>query len=395
MIASERDYAPHSQEAFQDVTIQASASPGASALTGMRILVVVTSIAAGGAERVAIDFALDWKAHGAEVVIVTVMDSRTPMPHAAELDSMTLAFRGDETSGIMSRIGENIATVSRLRGMIHRFRPDVIVSHVDRTNVLSLFAAMGTRYPVVIVEHNHFRRHKIGKLWEWLRFAAYPRADRIVTVSRGLIAALPRNLAGRAVAIHNPIRPMAKTEHRAPVVEVAAMGRLVPQKGFDLLIRAFARVVQARPEARLTIWGDGADRKALENMAAELGIADAVRLPGRTTDPSGAFSQAGLFVLPSRYEGFGLVLAEAMSAGLPVVSFDCESGPSEIVRDGVDGLLVPPEDTAALAAAILQVMGNDDIAGRFAAHAPAVDKRFDFAKQAALWRDLLDDYRGC
>src|SRR5262249_38216695 len=131
---------------------------------------------------------------------------------------------------------------------------------------------------------------------------------------------------------------------------IMAMGRLVHQKGFDLLLKAFSMVAAKHPEWSLAVLGEGPLRADLEAQTEELQLAGRVRWAGRIEDPFPTLCTADLFAFPSRFEGFGLALAEAMACGLPVVSFDCPEGPGEIIRHGVDGVLVPPEDVDALAA---------------------------------------------
>ncbi len=159
----------------------------------------------------------------------------------------------------------------------------------------------------------------------------------------------------------------------------------MPQKGFDLLIEAFARVAPSFPDWELTIHGEGDSRAGLEAARDRLGLTDRVQLPGPTRDLPSALTTADLFVLSSRYEGFPNVLCEAMAAGVPVVSFDCPSGPAEIVRDGTDGLLVPAGDVAGLAAALARLMGDDRARAAFAERAPEVAGRFSAQAMLAQW----------
>ena len=167
------------------------------------------------------------------------------------------------------------------------------------------------------------------------------------------------------------------------------MGRLVPQKGFDRLIPAFATVSSSRPGWRLTIWGEGPDRPALELLRDSVGIAHRVALPGMTDDPGTALASATLFVLSSRWEGFPTVLGEAMALGVPVVSVDCPSGPADIVRDGIDGILVAPDDAAALADGLARLMDDGAVRANLASRAPEVLERFGLAHVLALWEDVF------
>ncbi len=125
--------------------------------------------------------------------------------------------------------------------------------------------------------------------------------------------------------------------------------------------------------------------------AARLGLADRVRLPGFTSAPHDALLDGSVFVLPSRYEGFGLALAEAMALGLPVIAADCPSGPAEIVRDGVTGLLVPSENVDALAAAMARLLEDAPLARRLGDAARQTRDRYSISAALAQWNDLLDD----
>jgi glycosyltransferase involved in cell wall biosynthesis len=167
------------------------------------------------------------------------------------------------------------------------------------------------------------------------------------------------------------------------------MGRLTPQKGFDVLLQAFALCQPETLHWSLIILGEGEERGRLEALAARLGITSAVRLPGYVRDASRVLREGDLFVLPSRYEGFPNALLEAMACGLPVISTDCPSGPAEIVRHGVDGLLIPPEDVDALSIAMRQLIATPDDRRRLGSRAVEVVERFSLTNVRRSWDELL------
>src|SRR5262249_25449025 len=153
-------------------------------------------------------------------------------------------------------------------------------------------------------------------------------------------------------------------------------GRLVPSKGFDVLIDSFSRIAARHQEWNLVIAGKGPEQTALDAQVRRLGLGGRVKLAGWFADPSEALGSAGLFVMSSRYEGFPNALLEAMAAGLPVISFDCDSGPSEIIRDNVDGVLVPAGDVALLERAMERLMSDETERRRLGECARDVVRRF-------------------
>jgi glycosyltransferase involved in cell wall biosynthesis len=269
------------------------------------------------------------------------------------------------------------------------------VSFLDMVNVRVLLATRGLGIPTIVMEQTDPGQKQIGAAWNTLRRLLYPRADRLVVLSETSRSFFGPGIQKRSIIIPNPIaieppKPHGDTRPAADRT-VVAMGRFAPEKGFDLLLEAFARIADQNPAWRLVIWGDGPLRSQLEGLRDRLGLTERVSMPGRTTEPFAALRQADLFVMSSRREGFPLALGEAMACGLPAVSFDCPSGPRELIRHEIDGLLVPDGDVPALADALDRLMTNDAERARLAARAVDVNERFGAERVLGQWEEMLQD----
>jgi glycosyltransferase involved in cell wall biosynthesis len=238
-------------------------------------------------------------------------------------------------------------------------------------------------------EHMHLGKHR-----ESLRHSiaeSYPHLDALVTLTDRDLGDYAELLQGVHLAsIPNSSREMGGQKARLDEKTVLAAGRLRRQKGFDRLIRAFGPVAAAHPDWRLRICGRGRLREDLQRLIEEEGLSDVVTLAKRSKHLEREMERASLFVLSSRFEGFPLILLEAMSKGLPVVSFDCPTGPGEVIENRRSGILVPDGDVAALAAAMREVIEDSALRRRLAA--AAVERAHDYSMEAIgpQWDALLD-----
>jgi glycosyltransferase involved in cell wall biosynthesis len=236
-------------------------------------------------------------------------------------------------------------------------------------------------------EHLHAAAHRPRLAADIRRH--YGRLDALTVLTTHDEAAYRALLAGaptRVVRIPNPLPPGEPAQSDGTAQTVVAAGRLNTQKGFDLLIAAWARVAREAPGWRLRIYGSGPERERLQAQAAAAG--GEIELRGRTQELGAAMAAASVFALSSRFEGFGMVLVEAMSHGLPVVSFDCPHGPHDILAPG-GGVLVPPEDVDALAAALLELIGDPARRRALAEAARRRSRDFDVATIGPDFEGLL------
>jgi glycosyltransferase involved in cell wall biosynthesis len=367
----------------------------------MKICLIISSLSAGGAERVLSLMANHWAGKGHDVTLMTLASVASDF-YAVDLRVKRVGLDLMRASPHQfAGAFNNLRRLGVLRLAIRHAEPDVVVSFMAETNVLVLLASRGLRLGVIVSERVDPSRHSIGTVWSWLRRRLYRRADRVVVQSeqvrdwfgafvgreRLTIIPNPVNVTNES---NNGVSMAGMTGGRSNRPTMIGMGRMTSQKGFDLLLKAFSIAVRELPEWRLVLLGEGEERSALEQLAERLGLAGKVFFPGRVQTPQAILRQAELFVLSSRYEGFPNALLEAMSCALPVISFDCQSGPSEIIRDGIDGLLVPAEDVEALASAMMQLMGDPAQRARLAVQVVHVTDRFGMEKVMALWDEVVE-----
>lgn len=348
------------------------------------------TLAGGGAERVMLTLASAFVYSGLSVDMVL---ARAQGAYESDIPAGTRVVDLDA-----SRI---IASLPGLVRYLRLERPPLMLSALAPTNCLAVWgrelARVETR--LVLSEHNTLSRaaeHAANvrtSFLPWLMRWSYRWSDRVVAVSQGVADDLAATIGlnrTRIEVIHNPVvsaRLFKKANvplnhhwfatNEPPVV--LGVGRLTEQKDFATLIRAFARVCQCR-KARLMILGEGPDRNHLNSLVRKLGLEEDVTLPGFVVNPYQYMANARVFVLSSRWEGFGNVLVEAMACGTSVISTECPSGPAEILDKGRYGKLVPVGDEAAMAAAILSTINQPE-----KAHAASLVRRANhFSEEHAV-----------
>lgn len=362
-----------------------------------KLALVIHALNTGGAERVMASMANHWAKQGVDVTLIT-LDSqdtdRLPLHHDVHRVSLELMR---ESRYPWHAVRNNLARIRCLRRAIRDTGAEHVVSFTDKMNVLTLLASMGKQWNVIIAERSDPRRQKMGRAWELLRRLTYPRCSALVVQSEAVAEHTRRLVRTRPVCvIPNAVAPPTGQADRGQSERsdrrvVIAMGRLSAEKGFDLLIEAFAQIARKHSDWSLRIAGDGHEGPYLVQIIESLGLTERVELCGWVDQAATFFHNANLFVLPSRYEGFPNALLEAMACGLPVISFDCDSGPGEIVRHEKDGLLIPPENVDALAQAMDRLMSSSSERARLGQKATEVTSRFGREVFFRRWEQLFAD----
>ncbi len=368
----------------------------------MRITLFIGTLGAGGAERALIVLAEGLHKRGHDVTVLTWINRE---PDFYQVSEGVKRVRADIPESVISTRWYNVVGIIRrlfaLRASIKATQPEVVISFLDGNNELFLLASIKERYrrilscQIDIAEHNHFNPR-----WERLRESIYKWADKIVFLdSEQAVRAHQKFPAWKCMGIPNPVVDINSSPDARAIeiidklenypVRLAAMGRLANQKGFDLLLDAFKIVVQHFPKAGLVILGEGPLREDLQDQINVLGLADNVLMPGLIKNPHAVIAACDIFVFSSRYEGQGLALVEAMACGVTAVSFDCPSGPSYIIKNHIDGILVPPEDVDALAEAAILLLKDEKKRVDFAREAKKVRERFSTENICSQWEYLF------
>jgi glycosyltransferase involved in cell wall biosynthesis len=364
----------------------------------MHILIVIHSLNAGGAERVTAYLSRLWIAAGHQVTITTISagGSFYALDSSVQLLPLDVAR---ESRGIVDAVLGNLRRLRAIRGLMRNLKPDVTIGMMTTASVLVAFAGLGLPSRTLGVEHCYPPYFATDRRWRLARKYAYGLLDVVIAQTEMASAWLrTHTYACRFVTIPNAVEwPLAESEaaiSSAAIIAgslklVLAAGRLEPEKGFIHLIDAFGQLDGATADWGLVILGEGSQRATLESRVRALGLEKRVFLPGQAGNMKDWYERASLFVLSSLSEGFPMALLESMAAGVPVVSFDCDAGPREMIHHGVDGVLVPVGDETALAKAMGALMNDERLRAELAGRAIAVRERFSKEHVLALWDEAF------
>ena len=366
----------------------------------MNLLIFIHSLSSGGAERITANLANHWAERGRRVTIVTLASIELDFYGLhPSVQRIALNLAGESPNSIAGAVN-NLRRMATLRRVLREIKPDIALGMMSTANVLLCLAAVGLPGIWIIVsERTYPPALPLGRSWELIRRWTYPKADRVAMLTSEGLDWLGNEIPkARGAVMPNPIPyPLPVSEPRLKPGEwvgadrklLLAVGRLSEEKRFDQLLQVFAKLAPANLEWDLVILGEGQLRPELERQVQALALVGRVRLPGRAGNVGDWYARADLYAMSSRFEGFPNTLGEAMAHGCATVSFDCDTGPRELIRHGVDGLLVPAGDVSALVVALHRLMSDDALREQYAKRSIEVRERFSFKIITEMWEQLF------
>lgn len=368
----------------------------------MKLVFFINNLAGGGAERVVATLGNYWASKHWDITIVTLgsksLDFYSLNPAIMRI---SLGFSGN-SKHVLDALLQNMRRVIALRRIIKQVQPKVVLSMMSTPNVLLAFASRGIPGLCAIGSERCYPPHSpLGPLWNTLRKKMYVRLSAVVALTQECAEWIKIHSSAKRV----PIIPNAVCwpvpDNLPRIVPNAicsperkillAVGRLGKVKNFGLLIKVFSELAFKYPGWDLVILGDGQERQILEAQIRETMLTTRIFIPGIAGNVAEWYTRADLYVMSSRSEGFPNALVEALAYGLPAVSFDCDTGPRDIIRHGVDGLLVPPGNEQGLLVALERLMGDSDLRKTMAYRAIDARERFSIEKIAGMWENLFRD----
>ncbi len=320
--------------------------------------------------------------HEVHLVLLAKSDDFYMVP-----SSVVIHRLGFENKGRFQKVRAQGATFFKLRRLVIDLNPRCVLSFLDYYNVFTLMTLIGTKVPVFISDRaNPLKSFPLSLAF--LRKMTYCRASGIIAQTELAKTVLIKTIrCVNICVIPNPVKRVEVSNYDDREKIILSVGRLVKEKGQHYLIEAFSRIENS--DWRLVILGDGPLMKDLQQQIMDLGISDKVSLEGRTKDVNSWLARASIFAFPSLTEGFPNALAEAMVAGLPVVSFDCDAGPKDLILHGLNGFLVSKGDGEGLRMSLTKLMEDQSLRTRLGSEAEKIARSLDRSSIARRWLDFM------
>lgn len=335
---------------------------------------------------------------GEHNISVITLASTGENRYALDNDVDLIALNVDGASqNISAAFVENYKRLRKIRQTIKRLAPDAVISMMAHTNVLTSLACIGLDTVTLGSERNFPGIDNTGRLWGTLRRFTYRFLDVVVTQTElGMRWIEDNTNAKKVTTIPNPVffpLPILQPKINIPTTTdyktILSVGRLTEQKQFHHLISTYAKIHSKHPKWKLAIAGEGNLAATLQKQVYELGLSESVTLLGRVGNVGEWYHHCDIFVMTSKTEGFPNALIEAMSHGLPVISYDCPTGPREIIENGENGLLTDLNDTDQLETQLLKLIETPQLRDKLSKKAVAIRETLAMPNIMAQWEVLI------
>ncbi|RDC61392.1 N-acetylgalactosamine-N,N'-diacetylbacillosaminyl-diphospho-undecaprenol4-alpha-N-acetylgalactosaminyltransferase [Alteripontixanthobacter maritimus] len=388
--------------------IEIAEKPGGTGSEMIKVLFFLTHLGGGGAEMHFVRLSHELRANGVEPIFATTRGGGAYEPLLQEdVEHIVLP-----TGGISSGTIRLVRSITPLADLIDRLKPDILCPVLSLTTLPAIVAAKRARHPVQVIlsiqnalgSQLANTKQPFRSIQEFFTEQLWRDADGVIALSQGVANEIGQRfpaLRTNIKVIYNIGKPTTDELRRAAATEIfpappgrmvaVACGRLTKQKNYPAMFAALAQI-DARKRPFLRILGTGEDRTELEHLVSELGLSDDVEFLGFRGDVLSFMGAADMFLLSSRWEGFGNVIVEAMAMETAVISTACPHGPDEIITNGVNGVLVPVEEPAQLAKAIEALMANDALREQLAKAGSERADDFNAPKIARQYAKALHDF---
>jgi len=341
----------------------------------MKIVLVTPLLDSGGGQRYVTELANYWAKTSHDITIIVLWETEIFYDISDQVKIIELNY---SYTGKLSKIYSFTNIILDLRTNIKQIEPNFVLSILSSTNILTLFATLFLKRKVFVRDvMSPFRER--SKSEKFLRRVLYKKASGVITMTNTAKEFIQKETGVFNIkVIPNPVKKISIDKSINKEKIVLNVGRLVSQKGQKYFLEACAELNE--PEWKFVILGEGPKRKFLEKQVIELGIEDRVLLPGAVKDIDLWLNKSSIFAFSSVSEAWGIALCEAMSAGLPCVSFDCEVGPSEMINDQENGFLVDMRDIESFKSRIKELMDNATLRNKFSINAQRKCSQFTIDK---------------
>ena len=365
------------------------------------IVIVVSAMNMGGAQRVVSILCNYWSENGHDVTLISTFTG-DKNSHFYINEDVNRKYLSNSPFFSKSNLVNKAWKLFHLRKVLKSQNPDIVISFLTTVNVATAISTIGIKSPLVICERTWPPFASLNNKFLRIYKILFRSVDRIIVQTSKSKDLLTHNFPSNKVnIIPNPaVYPVPLSNERSikPNIIISqnkkvilASGRLHKYKQFDLLIKAFLKLKEKYLDWDLVILGNGEERDNLNLMTENFGITDRVHFPGSVGNVSEWYERADLFVLSSILEGFPNVLLEAMTYGLPCVSFDCDTGPRDMIQDGINGILVAPDEREnGIIKALKRLIEDENYRKEISANSILLREKFSVRSIMEKWNHILD-----